>query len=65
MYLPLRSTSRYGAEGGPLRDPESDAAFYAALKEGLPGSVEVVEVDADAEDSAFVDLAVDRLLAML
>jgi uncharacterized protein (UPF0261 family) len=65
MYLPLRSTSRYGAEDGPLRDPESDAAFYAALKEGLPDSVEVVEVDADAEDPAFVDQAVDRLLAML
>ncbi|HJM55991.1 MAG TPA: Tm-1-like ATP-binding domain-containing protein [Planctomycetota bacterium] len=65
MYLPLRSTSRYGAEDGPLRDPESDAAFYAALREGLPDAVEVVDVDADAEDTAFVDQAVDRLLAML
>ncbi len=65
MFLPLRSTSCYGVEGGMLRDPESDAAFYAALKHGAPNSVEVVEVDADAEDPAFVDQAVDRLLSML
>ncbi len=65
LFLPLRSTSRYGVEGGMLRDPESDAAFYAALKQGAPESVRVVEVDADAEDPAFVDQAVDCLLDML
>lgn len=65
MMLPLRGTSRYAVEGGPLHDPEGDTAFFAALKAALPPTVEVIEVDAGAEDDAFVDAAVDRLLAML
>ena len=65
FFLPLRGTSRYGVEGGELRDPEGDQAYFAALKANLPPTVEVVEVDAGAEDDAFVDAAVDALLAML
>src|SRR5690606_12375657 len=65
MMLPLRGTSRYGSEGGPLRDPEGDRAFFRALKESLPEAVEVVEADAGAEDPGFVDAAVDRLIALI
>lgn len=65
MMLPLRGTSRYSIEGGPLRNPEEDAVFIEALRQALPPSVEAVEIDAAAEDPAFVDAAVDRLLAML
>ena len=63
--FPLRGTSRYGIEGGELRDPEGDAAFLAGFREHLPAGVELVEVDAGAEDPAFVDAAVDRLLALI
>jgi uncharacterized protein (UPF0261 family) len=65
LLLPLRGVGRYSVAGGPLHDPESDAAFFAALKDGLPASIEVVEVDAGAEDPAFVGEAVRRLIGLI
>jgi uncharacterized protein (UPF0261 family) len=65
FMLPLRGVGRYSIAGGPLHDPESDRAFFDALKAGLPRSVEVVEVDADAEAPAFVAEAVRRLIALI
>jgi uncharacterized protein (UPF0261 family) len=65
FMIPLRGTSRYGVEGGPLRDPEGDKAFFKAIKESLPPTIEVVEVDAGAEDPEFVRQACDRLIALI
>lgn len=65
FMIPLRGTSRYGVEGGPLRDPEGDKAFFAALKESLPKTIEIVEVDAGAEDEKFVRQACDRLIGLI
>jgi uncharacterized protein (UPF0261 family) len=65
MMLPLGGTSRYCIEGGELRDPECDATFFAYMKKALPDSVEVVEMNAGAEDPAFVDACVDRLIALI
>jgi uncharacterized protein (UPF0261 family) len=65
FMIPLRGTSRYGVEGGPLRDPEGDKAFFAALKEYLPKTVEVVEKDLGAEDPEFVKECCDRLIGMI
>ena len=65
FMLPLRGVGRYSIAGGPLHDPEGDAAFFSALKAGLPPGVEVVEIDADAEDPAFVREAVRKLVEML
>jgi len=65
MMLPLRGVGRYSVPGGPLHDPESDRAFFEALEAGLPPTVEVVKVDAGAEDPAFVREAVRRLVHML
>jgi uncharacterized protein (UPF0261 family) len=65
MMLPLRGTSRYGVEGGPLRNPDSDRRFYAAIKQSLPKSIEVVEVDAGAEDPDFVRQCCDRLIGLI
>jgi uncharacterized protein (UPF0261 family) len=65
FMIPLRGTSRYGVEGGPLRDPEGDKAFFAALKQYLPKTVEVVERDLGAEDPEFVKECCDRLIAMI
>ena len=65
MFLPLKGTSRYGIEGGPLHDPESDARFFETMREALPSTVEVVDMDAAAEDPEFVDAAVDRLIEMI
>jgi uncharacterized protein (UPF0261 family) len=65
FMLPLRGVGRYSVPGGPLHDPESDRAFFAALRSGLPASVEVVEVDADAEAPVFVGEAVQRLIGLV
>jgi len=63
MLVPRRGTSRYAVPGGPLHDPEGDAVFFAALRRSLPATVEYVERDLGAEDPAFVQEAVERLLA--
>lgn len=65
FMIPRGGTGSYAKKGGPLRDEASDAAFFAALKAGMPASIEVVERPADAEDPAFVKEAVERLLALL
>jgi uncharacterized protein (UPF0261 family) len=65
FMIPLGGTSRYGVEGGPLRDAASDQRFFAALKANLPATVEVVEVDAGAEDPEFVRQACDRLIGLM
>jgi uncharacterized protein (UPF0261 family) len=65
FMIPLRGTSRYGVEGGPLRDAEGDKAYFAALKQHLPKTVEVVEKDLGAEDPEFVKECCDRLIAMI
>tara|TARA_B100001245_G_C22884745_1_gene425596 strand:- start:172 stop:1404 length:1233 start_codon:yes stop_codon:yes gene_type:complete len=65
FMLPLRSTGRYSIAGGPLHDPEGDEAFFDALRANLPHSVNLVEIDADAEDPMFVREAARRLIEML
>ena len=65
FMLPLRGVGRYSIPGGPLHDPDGDAAFFGALRAGMPTGVNVVEIDADAEDSAFIREAVRRLVEML
>ena len=65
MMLPLQGTSRYGVEGGQLRDTESDAEFYQALRENIPPTIDLQEFDCGPEDKELIDAAVDRLLAML
>jgi uncharacterized protein (UPF0261 family) len=65
FLVPTRSFGRYGIEGGPLRDPEADAAFTDELRRHLPAAVTLEEIDADAEDEVFVEACVDRLCAMI
>lgn len=65
VMLPLRGVGRYSIPGGPLHDEEGDRAFFDALKAGLPEGIEVVEMDAHAEEPHFVEEAVKRLIAMV
>ena len=65
MILPLRGVGRYSIPGEPLHDEEGDRAFFDALKAGLPEAVEVIEMDAHAEEPHFVEHAVKTLIAMI
>jgi uncharacterized protein (UPF0261 family) len=48
-----------------MNDPKGDKAYFEALKAALPSTIEVVERDLHAEDPAFVEEAVDRLIALI
>lgn len=65
LMLPLDGTGQYAMPGGKLRDTDSDAAFFAALKQGLPEGIEVVERPTHAEDPEFVRECVDRLIGLI
>ncbi|HEX7086735.1 MAG TPA: Tm-1-like ATP-binding domain-containing protein [Vicinamibacterales bacterium] len=65
LMIPTLGTGRYAMPGGPLNDPASDARFFAALKASVPKTIEIVEREAHAEDPAFVDEAVDRLIGLI
>lgn len=65
MLLPRGGTSRYAVPGGPLHDPVGDRAFLDELAACLPPGIEVVDRPEHAEDPAFVDEAVRRLLTLI
>ena len=65
ILLPLRGVSSYSVEGGELRDTDADAALFAAAHDEFDGRIPVMDVDAAAEDTAFVDRAVAELIKLI
>ena len=53
------------APGGPIVDRECDAALFESLREGMPATVELREMDCGAEDPAFVEAAVRTLIELI
>ncbi len=65
LMIPTLGTGRYAMPGGPLNDPASDKVFFDAIKANLPSTIAVVERPHHAEDPAFVEEAVDRLIGLI
>jgi len=65
VMAPTNGLSSYSVPGGALVDAEADRALLDALRDSLPGSVHYIEIDAGAEDDAFVDAAVDQLVELI
>jgi uncharacterized protein (UPF0261 family) len=65
VCVPLRGFSVPDAEGGVFWDPDSDGAFVEALQRNLSDRIAIEFVDAHVNNPAFVDVVVDRLLALL
>ena len=65
FMIPAGGVSRYSVAGGDLEDRESDKAFFDAIANGLPKSIDVQTLDYGAEDPAFVESAVTRLLELI
>ncbi|MGB1259217.1 MAG: Tm-1-like ATP-binding domain-containing protein, partial [Akkermansiaceae bacterium] len=65
FLMPLKGVSSYSAEGGELYNTDLDAAYWEALQNALPEQIEVESLDLTAEDPAFVDHAVDKLISMI
>jgi uncharacterized protein (UPF0261 family) len=58
VVIPRGGFSAYDAPGGPFWDPDADRAFRDALLADLDSRIPRVEVDANINDRAFVDVAV-------
>ena len=65
FIMPLKGVSSYSAKGGELYNTDLDASYWDALQNALPNHVEVEALDLAAEDSAFVDHAVNKLISMI
>ena len=65
FLMPLKGVSAYSAEGGELYNPDLDASYWASLQKYLPSTVELQSLNLTAEDPAFVEHAVETLVAKM
>ncbi len=65
FLLPLGGVSILDGEGERFCDRQADAALFAALKDNLKPSISVEEIDANINDKAFSDRAVERMLELI
>jgi uncharacterized protein (UPF0261 family) len=65
ILVPMRGWSSLDQEGGPLYDPEADAAFLTELKARVKPAVRVTEVDLNLDTPEFARVAVDRFLDLI
>ena len=65
FLLPLGGVSILDGEGERFCDREADAALFAALKENLKPTIRTEECDANINDPAFSDRAVEMMLELI
>ena len=65
LFIPLKGVSMIAVEGQPFYDPEADAALFGAIRDHLPDTVDLVEMDCDINDPAFAKAMVERLTAYM
>jgi len=61
VLLPLGGVSALDRPGGEFEHPESDAALFDAIRQGVGPAVELIETDLHINDPAFAELAVATL----
>lgn len=57
LILPRQGANEWDRAGGPLSDSEGLAAFCDEMRQGLPGNVRLIDLDAHINDPAFTDAA--------
>jgi uncharacterized protein (UPF0261 family) len=65
FMIPTAGYDSYAVKGLGFYDPEADAAFVAALKQGLPKSIRLIERDTHIEDPAFAVEAAQILIDLI
>jgi len=65
VFIPLKGWSVYGAEGGPLHDPDQYEAFLNAFQHRLHPRIPVREMDAHINEVFFVDACVEQLVKFM
>jgi uncharacterized protein (UPF0261 family) len=64
IIVPLKGWCSLDVPGSPTFDPQEDAIFTAALRAVLKPEIEILEVDANMEDSAFASAVVEASLEL-
>ena len=64
VLVPTLGFGRLSAPGGLLADAEADAAFVASLRNWVYG-VEIVEVELNAADGRFAEVALGELTKLV
>ena len=59
FIMPLGGIDEWDRPGGPFHDPDGLAAFAEAIRSGLDGTVQLVELDAHINDAAFAETALE------
>ena len=65
FLIPLRGVSILDGDDQAFCDREADGAMFDAIKAGLRGDIEVVEMDNNINDPEFAAKAVEMMLAMI
>jgi uncharacterized protein (UPF0261 family) len=65
FLIPLKGVSILDSEGQIFWSPEADSAMFNAIKANIRKGIEIVEMDANINDPAFADKAVEMLLEMI
>ncbi|MCL4164903.1 UNVERIFIED_CONTAM: hypothetical protein GTU68_048893 [Idotea baltica] len=65
VLLPTKAISIISAEGQSFYDADADAALFAAIKENLSETVELIEVDAEINAPEFSEACAEALLKNL
>lgn len=65
VMVPTKGLSLIGVPGGPISEPDADAALIAALREHLPSSIPLEVVQTDINSPEFGEAVATRFLAML
>lgn len=65
LLLPLKGTSMEAVSGAPLYDPESDAALFEGLHQGLDGKIPVIDVNRNINSDDFAWMAANELLGLI
>ncbi len=65
VVIPLAGFSEADAVGAPLWDPVANQAFITELRAGLNPQIEIIEVNAHINDTAFAEAVVNTLRQMI
>ena len=65
VFVPLGGISAIATAGGVFHDPEADRALIAGLRAAAGDRIEITEMDADINDTAFAHAMADALIAMM
>jgi uncharacterized protein (UPF0261 family) len=59
FFIPLNGWSSFDSPGGPLYSPKEDMIFINEIKQLLKPEIELIEINANLEDTAFAQAMVD------